>query len=442
MLARASLLTRRRRWYSATALVFLLALGARLLYVSLVPPRATPDSAEYVTLARNVAAHSVFSLSAGEPLVPTIRRAPGYPLFLALAGDGTRAVQGLVDALTAAMICAIAAGLVRLRWAVAAALLWAAHPGAIVYVNSILSESLFTFLLTGAVALLVLGIRREEVWWTAAAGVAIGLAALTRPIGAMLVVPVAAVLLFSASRRAAALFCASALAVVAPWIVRSSLLGGCFVLVSTTAPVNYAIATANAPWDLNDQASIFEGSYFREIDPCGRALAHARTPRDSVRADDVCLHEALANLRRDPGHYLRGRASQLVHFPLTSFDFATGIRSTIRAAIANRDAGDVLVKLVLYALFSLAPLLLGIAGTISGRRLVEIRLAAAVWIFTIAFYAPGFVEYRYFLPAVPMLLVCAACGMEGAFTARTASPAILARRTSDRPNCRRPGTSR
>ena len=405
MLAHARfLLTRMGGGYSAAvAVVFLLALGVRLAYVGRVPPRMTPDSADYLTLAENLAEHHAFSLSAGEPFVPTIRRAPGYPLFLVLAGGAPRAVQSVLDALTAAMICAIAGRLGRLRWGIAAGLVWAAHPGAIVYADSILSESLFTFLLTGAVALLAAR-------WPAAAGVAMGMAALTRPIGAALAVPIAAVLLFSAiprRRASAALFCASMLAVVGPWIVRSSLLGGRFVLVSATAPLNYSIATVSGRWDLNDQASIFGGAYFREIDPCGRAFSRARTPHDSVRADDVCLHEALANVRHDPAYYARGRISQLVHFPLTSFDFATGIRSTIGDAIAKRKVGAVLVKAVLYTVFSLAPLLLGMAGTVAGRRPVEVRLAAAVWIFTILIHAPGFVEYRYFLPAVPMLLVCA-----------------------------------
>jgi len=217
MLAHARfLLTRMGGGYSAAmAVVFLLALGVRLAYVGCVPPRMTPDSADYLTLAENLAKHCTFSLSTQEPFVPTIRRVPGYPIFLVLAGGAPRAVQSVLDALTAAMICAIAARLGRLRWAVAAALVWAAHPGAIVYADSILSESLFTFLLTGAVALLAAR-------WPAAAGVVMGLAALTRPLGAALAVPIAAVLLFSAiprRRAAAALFCASMLAVVGPWIV-------------------------------------------------------------------------------------------------------------------------------------------------------------------------------------------------------------------------------
>ena len=396
--------------------VFLVALATRLLYVSLVPPRTTPDSAEYRTLAHNVVAHAAFSFDSQAPYVTTIRRAPAYAVFLGLAGGAVRAVQGLLDALAAAMIFLLAATRVRLRWAAAAALLYVAHPGAIVYANAILSECLFTFLLTVTVALLVVAIHRDRLAWAAAAGVAMAVAALCRPVGAPLFLVLAGTIALSAAvprrSRMAGVFCAAMLLGIAPWIIRSSLLAGRFVLVSTTGPVNLSLATAQGPWNLNDEATIFHGPYYWQVDPCGRSLTHAQTPRESAQSDDICLHEALGNLRRHPGYYARSRVSQLIHFPVTSFDFVTGNRNTVGAAIAKREYRGLALKLVLYAMFSFAPLLLGAAGALAGWRFMEIRLAAVLWIFTIAVHAPGFVEYRYFLPAVPMLLVCAAFGME------------------------------
>lgn len=409
--------------------VFLVALATRLLYVSLAEPRMTPDSSDYVTLANNVRMHGSFSLSTQAPYTPTIRRAPMYPLFLTLFGaslNAARAAQSLLDALVASMICGLAGRRVRLRWAAAAGLLYAVHPGAVLYANSILSESLFTFLLSTTIALLVVAIDRNDLRWSAAAGVVMAVAALCRPVGAPLAVVAAGILVLSAvavPRRfwMAGIFCAATLLTLAPWLIRSSVLARRFVLVSATTPLNFALATTKGPWNLNDQASIFQ-SYYSNVDPCGRSLARARSPRESAKADEICFEEAMNNLKRNPGYYARSRVSQLIHFPLTSFDFVTGNLTSLGAAIAQRQYGVLALKLSLYGLFSLAPLLLGIAGTLFGARFIENRLAAVVWIFTFLIHAPGFVEYRYFLPAVPMLLVCAAFGLDQLRRPSTSGP--------------------
>jgi 4-amino-4-deoxy-L-arabinose transferase-like glycosyltransferase len=408
------------RFRAVVVFLFFVALATRLLCISLSAPRLSPDSSEYLTLATNIRAHGSFSLSPRAPYTPTIRRPPGYPLFLALFGaslNATRMAQSLLDALVSAMICAVAARRVRLRWAAAAGLIYAVHPGAIFYANTILSETPFTFLLSSAIALLVVAIHRDGLGWAGVAGIVMALAALCRPIGAPLIVVAAGVLLLSATQvprrfRMAGVFCAAALLTLAPWLIRSGVLAGRFVLVSSTGPVNFALATVSGQWNLNDQASIFQSDYFSRVDPCGRSVSRARSPRESAAADDICLEEAMSNLRRNPGYYARSRLSQLIHFPLTSFDFVTGNQSTFGTAIAQRQYRALALKLFLYALFSFAPLLLAFAGTLLAWRFIEDRLAAAVWTFTIAIYAPGFVEYRYFLPAVPMVLVCAAFGID------------------------------
>ncbi|HEV2719175.1 MAG TPA: hypothetical protein VG323_04075, partial [Thermoanaerobaculia bacterium] len=244
------------------AAVFVVALAVRLLYVSIVPPRTLPDSAEYLTVAKNIVAHATFSLSTSAPYVQTIRRAPAYPLFLIATGGAARAVQCVLDALIAAMICAIAARRASARWAVAAGLLYALHPGAIVFANTILSDSLFAFFLTASIALLLAG---DALWLSAGAGVVLALAALTRPVAAGLVIVVAAVLFASRRFAAAGVFCAAMLLAVVPWIVRSSVLGGRFVLITSDLPLKLAMATAgNAPWDLNDEATVW-GPYLWKV---------------------------------------------------------------------------------------------------------------------------------------------------------------------------------
>ena len=394
--------------------VVLTALAVRLTFIA--PALENPDSFQYRTLAENIRAHRSFSLDSHPPFGPSIRRAPVYPLFLALVGDRARLWQSILDSLVAALICLILASRVKLRWTAAAGMTYALHPGAVFLANAILSETLFTFLLTLAVTALLFGIRRNQLSWTAAAGVLMGLAALCRPIAAPFFVVVAAVIWLSRKsiRRPfwmAAVFSVATLFTMAPWLVRSSVAAGHFVLVAAAGPLNFAIATAPEQWNLNDQSSIWQDEHYWRTDPCGRVLT-ARTPPEAVRADNLCLQTAIANLKKDPRRYVRNRITQLVHFPLSSFDTATGNSTSFQAALRQRAYGVLGMKFGLWTLFSFIPLLAGLLGMFAGRPEIENRLCGALWVFTILIHLPGYVEYRYFVPAVPMLLVTAAYGLD------------------------------
>src|SRR2546421_12829134 len=74
--------------------VTIIALAVRLTYIAAVSPTEGPDSAQYRTIAENIRAHHSFSLDSRPPLRPTIRRAPLYPLFLALVGGSGNAISG------------------------------------------------------------------------------------------------------------------------------------------------------------------------------------------------------------------------------------------------------------------------------------------------------------------------------------------------------------
>jgi 4-amino-4-deoxy-L-arabinose transferase-like glycosyltransferase len=297
-------------------------------------------------------------------------------------------------------------------------MVYAFHPAAMLYASSILSESLFTFLVTLAVTILLFGIRRDTLSWIFAAGLVMGLAALARPVAAPFFLIVAAAIWWSRKsiRRPVAMavvFSAATLTVMTPWIVRSSVAAGRFVLVNATGPVNFALATVPEPWSLNDQSSIWQSKHYWRENPCGRALREAHTPPEAARADQICLHVALTDLSNNPRYYIRNRISQLVHFPLTSFDVATGNSTSFHAALQQRAWTVLGMKLGLFAAFSLVPLLAGMVGLFVGRRAMEKTLCGALWVFTILIHLPGYVEYRYFFPAVPMLLITAAFAFDG-----------------------------
>jgi hypothetical protein len=56
--------------------------------------------------------------------------------------------------------------------------------------------------------------------------------------------------------------------------------------------------------------------------------------------------------------------------------------------------------------------LAGTLGLFVGKSAIEKTLCGALWVFTILIHLPGYVEYRYFFPAVPMLLITAAFALD------------------------------
>ena len=414
-----------RRLIAACSGVFVVALTVRLLVLATTSARLSPDTFEYTAIGKNIRTHGSFSVDTSPPRTPTIRRAPIYPLFLAAIGgpggelstDRVRLCQCFLDSLLSVVICLLVWNHVRHRWAVAAALLYSFHPGAVAYANSILAESLFAFLFTVSIGALVLAITRDKLGWAVAAGALIGLATLCRPVAAPFFVVAVGVMFLSRKAiarplRLASLFCAASVLTMAPWVIRSSALAGQFVLASFKGPVNLYLATLpSSSWDLNDQASLFEAPQWL-ADPCSNALGSCHTAVECAQADDICERGAIANLRGNVGYYLRNRLRQVVHFPLTSFDFVTRNSSSLGTALRQREYRVLATKLFLYGLFAFTPLVFGSGGLMFGPATFGKRLCGAAWVYTILIYLPGFVEYRYFLPAVPVLLATSPYGFE------------------------------
>ena len=137
--------------------------------------------------------YAVHQLLAGHPFDSDLHYPPGYAVFLAgvlrVADLDTAAVvfvqhglglaSGLLVYFLGRRVCGSLVGL-------AAALLTVLDSELAVYEHAIMTEALFTFLLVGAIGLLVLGVARYP-WQTAAGfGLLLGLATLVRPAGLLL----------------------------------------------------------------------------------------------------------------------------------------------------------------------------------------------------------------------------------------------------------------
>lgn len=222
--------------------LLLLALLPRILYVLWAPPFIGGDSLQYFQPVYDLMTTGKFTL--------TLKRPPLYP-WLLYAEQMTLgpsfvamiAFQHLLGALAVVLtywIGRLAWGGVTLgRWAGAlAAVLVALSSPTLRWEHFLMTEGLFAFLLTLVVFLIVLGLRRagstRTGWWPwAAAGLALGLAILTRPAGqaVIFVVPVL-VLLVDRSWKAAIWKTALVLVVcgivTVPWMLRNQAVYGAF----------------------------------------------------------------------------------------------------------------------------------------------------------------------------------------------------------------------
>jgi hypothetical protein len=154
-------------------------------------------------------------------LHPTAFRPPLYPALLGafywVTGDSVGAGQLVNVALGATVVVLAAllgAHIAGYRGGVAAGVAVAVYPPILANDVVILSEPLSLVLLLTMIVLLV---RDRPAW----AGAACGLLVLTRPSAQLLVVVIAAWLVWRASWRSAARFAVVTVVLVAPWIVRN-----------------------------------------------------------------------------------------------------------------------------------------------------------------------------------------------------------------------------
>jgi 4-amino-4-deoxy-L-arabinose transferase-like glycosyltransferase len=243
----------------ALAAIFLIALVARLAAVTWAGWTRTDfgDGPAYLYAASEIA-------RTGHYPIHTERfyfRAPGYPYFLVAVTLGSRgaaaigaakAANALLGALAPLLLAVLSARIFRSRTvAIVTGIAAALHPGLVSLSMDVESEPLYLVLLLAAAFLLLAASDRPSSNLAVLAGVALALAALTRPTALVLVPFLAAVLLDRRwPLRARAHLAASALLGFAlalmPWTVRNA------AVFHELLPVNDAAGSAfyqgNSDW--------------------------------------------------------------------------------------------------------------------------------------------------------------------------------------------------
>jgi hypothetical protein len=173
------------------------AIAAVALMVRLIPLRHSgtswamqPDSVKYVALADGLRAGCGFAQWAGRCGRAELERTPGYPIFLVASGSLRSAI--VAQAVLGVATCLMVGLYAWWRWGVVvgalSSLLLCLDVPSIVIGSSLVSEALFTTILTGAIVLLLIGVpdrvgeRRTSLIFFAA-GCVLAVATMVRPIG-------------------------------------------------------------------------------------------------------------------------------------------------------------------------------------------------------------------------------------------------------------------
>lgn len=290
---------RARAWVVPAGILLVAFLVRGLFLVAWRPGDAvTNDAADYDLLAMMLLERGEFAVRPGQPLA---NLQPGYPLFLAgvyaLFGHrlwAARGAQALVGAFTALLALLLGRRLFGERAGVLAAIGVALSPELVAASSLLLTEVWFAFLLGVAVWTFLVAEERGRPAAFLAAGLAAGLAALTRGTALVLLPLMAGSILLRWPRpRAfllAGLFVAASLLPLAPWIARNYIRFGAFIPVRT-AGGHVAWSGNYLPWD----------GEWRGHEPPLSDLVAGRT---EVEADRILYREAWAMIAAEPGAHL------------------------------------------------------------------------------------------------------------------------------------------
>jgi 4-amino-4-deoxy-L-arabinose transferase-like glycosyltransferase len=460
-----------------TCLLLLLVVGAaaRLAFAFRAPPLFVGgDSQTYLIPG--------YELAHGLGFAPILKRPPLYPLFVAfsivLMGEDPHGLVFLQHLLGLGMVVltywlgraafsggSVAGGFGTGRLVgVVAGLLVAVNGTLIVYERYVMSETLFTFLLTAAALALVMGARQAAWRLYALGGLLLALASLNRAAAQLLLPAVILVVLLwhrpvKLAARLSGAMLAGFLVLALPWMavtwtqagsLGASGLGEALFWRGSREPPNLISREIGRPSDVTDPVRtqarrvaynrVFEDQLPSDI----AVLLQQRFGYSEAEADGVLRDVAIELFARQPGLYVQtslglfgellvgteqtlggqGKSGGVIRFPNVEdkYDFwnerVRHLALNASAAQAN-EFRRAQAAANLFQPFRWAPLLLGLLGfgmlavtVVRGWRLAWLPILLGLWLLLLtAFLSGALPRYRY--PADPLLAV----GMGGGVAA-------------------------
>jgi 4-amino-4-deoxy-L-arabinose transferase-like glycosyltransferase len=368
----------------------------------------SPDDRDYVGLAFHL--HAGYVGDSGHWFDRGLLRTPVYPFVLRAIFDvfgrhyvAVVAINAVIGTATVFLAYRLARLLLPEGYALGAAFLVAIDPASIVFSNLMLTETLFAFLLTATLLLLVLSLEREQAWPAAAAGLILGAAILTRPVAEYLPLVVALVLLSTRRRLAAVLAAAFVLGAVIPagaWAIRNHAKTG----VTTISTID-----GHNMLDYRARGALVESGWSptRARAYIAAELAKRTRPgENAARISKAQLSLGVHILLRHPAgafeSWGRGEAKLLVGpAKIETATLLTG-REQVRGTWLHALIG-------LSAAITIAVLALAVAGVASARSLgLWILIGAAAYLIVVSGGPEAYSRFR--VPVMPVLAVLAAAG--------------------------------
>jgi 4-amino-4-deoxy-L-arabinose transferase-like glycosyltransferase len=331
-------------------------------------------------------------------------RPPGYPYYLGAVYAATggrvhpaRLSQALLGAIMVALIGLLGWRLWGRRVGVVALTVAAVFPPLILIDTALLSESLFLPLELGAVlAALEYWRAPQKHRWVVLAGVLVGLASLTRPVGLLLLIPVGSLVLVRRTGRRSSPFGPAVLALaavvtIAPWTIRNALVLHAFVPISTDDGFTLA-ATYNdrSRTDTKEPAAWRAG-----LDAHDNRLV--RQAKSEVRLNDELRAAALDEISDHPSYVLKVAAYNVPRLlELSGPGWSRRSATTVGLPAWMADLGR-------YSFWLLLPFALIGALLPSARRPPKAFWAVAVMMSLGGIFVEAFVRLR--APVDPFLVL-------------------------------------
>jgi 4-amino-4-deoxy-L-arabinose transferase-like glycosyltransferase len=403
---------------ASNPLATLLAAGllVRIVVLTQTTTLGTPiiDEQHYSQIAGNLLAGHGFAWGPGQP---TSIRPPLYPAFLAslwsITGPSLQAVRVVqigLAALTSWLVYLIGrtthgAGVGR----AAAVVVWL-YPSLVFFNFTILTETLYTCLLMAFVLFTVKVFETSTVRHAAFAGVALGLACLTRsslwPLPLILCPLVVLAARGSLSRRltAGAVVFVGYAVVVAPWAVRNTQLQGVVTIVDTMGGLNlrlgnYEYTPEDRMWDAVSLTGERSWSHALAVEAPGRTFTEGEK-------DKWAQKKALEFMASHPGITLRRSLIRFADFWGLEREYAAGISQGFFFPPVWFGTLSSVLMVLSFALVAAG----GVAGIWLApphgwRMHMGLLLAPAA---IMAAHTIAFGHSRYHVPLVPILAIYAA----------------------------------
>jgi len=394
--------------YIPLLLMVVLAFIIRISYCMYIRGNVpVQDASGYDILGMRLAEKGELSYEDGKP---TAHREPVYPLFLAviyyLFGHSYFAVrfaQSLIGAFTCLTVYLLARSLVNERAGIISGAISAVYPFFVYYTGYLLTETLYTFLLLVTVYLFVLNISRPKRYNLVLAGIFMGITSLCKG-------------------WAIALFPFFLAGLLVNWkedrIRRSGIITGCFVaMLLPWAMRNYRVFHYPIVTSTNAGVTLFYGTIFWEgqLDGTNLLPEHNDNPlvkkalelKDEVARNGYYYGEAIRFIKNNPAYFLK--------IGIDKFFQLWRLYPHARYAYGDVIYDQPAKVLIILSILSYGLLLpFSIAGMIfSLSRKREMSFLYSVILVISLVFMVFYSQMRYRLPAMPYMIIFAACALSG-----------------------------